>query len=112
MFNMQGEYVNIAVKGVINVLQSCKKNPMLKKVVLTSSISTVARPAIFPAGALLDESSWSSAELCENLKVSETRSILVFISFTQNLLYTCIEKNKTLPDVLDSLPQCLICFTI
>ena len=85
MFTMQAEYVDIAVKGVLNVLQSCKKNLMLKKVVITSSISTVARPAIFPAGAVLDETSWSSAELCENLKVSETRIIRALFSFIQNL---------------------------
>ncbi|PWA80156.1 bifunctional polymyxin resistance protein, ArnA [Artemisia annua] len=56
-----------AVDGTLNVLRSCKKNPSLKRVVLTSSTSAVrVRPNLDP-NTPLDESSWSSAELCEKL---------------------------------------------
>lgn len=75
MSDPKTELIRIAVKGTLNVLQSCKRNPMLKKVVLSSSVSAVARPAVLPRGAL-DETSWSSAELCEEDKVSRRRPIL------------------------------------
>ncbi|XP_020255226.1 tetraketide alpha-pyrone reductase 1-like [Asparagus officinalis] len=63
----KAEVLDPAVRGTLNVLQSCKKNPFLKKVVLTSSISAVARPSVYPKEPL-DETSWSCAELCEKLK--------------------------------------------
>ncbi|PIN14786.1 Flavonol reductase/cinnamoyl-CoA reductase [Handroanthus impetiginosus] len=58
-----------AVDGTLNVLRSCKKNPCLRRVVLTSSSSTVRARDDFEPGMLLDESCWSSEELCERLKV-------------------------------------------
>ena len=58
---------SIETDGTLNVLRSCKKNPSLKRVVLTSSTSAVrVRPNLDP-NTPLDESSWSSAEHCEKL---------------------------------------------
>ncbi|KAK3412887.1 hypothetical protein EUGRSUZ_I01552 [Eucalyptus grandis] len=58
-----------AIEGTLNVLRSCKKNPNLRRVVLTSSSSTVrARDDIDP-NVPLDESTWSSIELCERLQI-------------------------------------------
>lgn len=68
MADPKAELIDPAVKGVLNVLRSCTKNPMLKKVVLTSSVAAVRRPAVFPEEPL-DESSWSSVEACEKLKL-------------------------------------------
>uniref|UniRef100_A0A0E0IEJ3 NAD-dependent epimerase/dehydratase domain-containing protein n=1 Tax=Oryza nivara TaxID=4536 RepID=A0A0E0IEJ3_ORYNI len=60
-----------AIKGTLNVLRSCKKNPSLKRVVLTSSSSTVRLKdeADLPPNVLLDETSWSSMEFCESLQI-------------------------------------------
>ncbi|GMH13486.1 hypothetical protein Nepgr_015327 [Nepenthes gracilis] len=63
------EILEPAVKGTLNVLRSCKKNPSLRRVVLTSSSSTVRIREDFDPKVPLDESSWSSMELCERFKV-------------------------------------------
>nr|UBX89877.1 tetraketide alpha-pyrone reductase [Gerbera hybrid cultivar] len=65
----KGEILKPAVDGTLNVLRSCKKNPSLRRVVFTSSSSTIrARENIDPK-IPLDESSWSSVELCEKLNM-------------------------------------------
>jgi len=63
--------LNSAINGTLNVLRSCKKNPSLKRVVLTSSSSTVRikDEADLPPNVLLDETSWSSIEYCESLQI-------------------------------------------
>ncbi|OEL30103.1 Tetraketide alpha-pyrone reductase 1 [Dichanthelium oligosanthes] len=65
------EMLNSAINGTLNVLRSCQKNPSLKKVVLTSSSSTVRikDEADLPPNVLLDETSWSSIEYCESLQI-------------------------------------------
>ncbi|WJZ83636.1 hypothetical protein VitviT2T_003302 [Vitis vinifera] len=64
-----------AVEGTLNVLRSCKKNPSLRRVVLTSSTSAVrARDDFDPKIPLQDESSWSSVEFCERLQVTSLSS--------------------------------------
>ncbi|WVZ92198.1 hypothetical protein U9M48_038282 [Paspalum notatum var. saurae] len=65
------EMLNAAINGTLNVLRSCKKNPSLKRVVLTSSSSTVRikDEADLPPNVLLDETSWSSIDYCESLQI-------------------------------------------
>ncbi|KAL6211053.1 hypothetical protein ACLB2K_016281 [Fragaria x ananassa] len=65
------EILDPAIKGTLNVLRSCKKNPSLRRVVLTSSSSAVRVRAgdDFDPNIPLDESSWSSVELCEKLQI-------------------------------------------
>ncbi|XP_050366375.1 tetraketide alpha-pyrone reductase 1 [Argentina anserina] len=65
------EILDPAVKGTLNVLRSCKKNPSLRRVVLTSSSSAVRVRAAddFDPNTPLDESTWSSVELCEKLQI-------------------------------------------
>nr|CAB3483477.1 unnamed protein product [Digitaria exilis] len=65
------EMLNSAINGTLNVLRSCKKNPSLKRVVLTSSSSTVRikDESDLPPNVLLDETSWSSIEYCESLQI-------------------------------------------
>ncbi|KAK6118701.1 hypothetical protein DH2020_047558 [Rehmannia glutinosa] len=65
----KAEILQPAIDGTLNVLRSCKKNPSLRRVVLTSSSSTVRARDDFDPGVPLDESSWSSEELCERLKI-------------------------------------------
>jgi len=75
---LQEVMLNSAINGTLNVLRSCKKNPFLKRVVLTSSSSTVRikDEADLPPNVLLDETSWSSIEYCESLQVSVQRRII------------------------------------
>ncbi|KAJ8756327.1 hypothetical protein K2173_025139 [Erythroxylum novogranatense] len=58
-----------AVEGTLNLLRSCKKNSSLRRVVLTSSSSTIRVRDDFDPKIPLDESSWSSVDLCEKLQL-------------------------------------------
>ncbi|KAF5183268.1 Tetraketide alpha-pyrone reductase, partial [Thalictrum thalictroides] len=65
----KAEILDPAINGTLNVLRSCKKNPHIKKVVLTSSSGAVrVREDIDPI-VPLDESSWSSVEVCQKFQV-------------------------------------------
>ncbi|EFJ17393.1 hypothetical protein SELMODRAFT_233749 [Selaginella moellendorffii] len=64
----QAEIVDPAVLGTLNVLRACKKPSTVKRVVYTSSTSAVRFAASFPQDAFLDESIWSSSELCRENK--------------------------------------------
>ncbi|KAB1207657.1 Tetraketide alpha-pyrone reductase 1 [Morella rubra] len=63
------EILKPAIEGTLNVLRSCKKNPSLRRVVLTSSSSTARARDDFDPSVPLDETSWSSVELCERLQI-------------------------------------------
>ncbi|XP_042507082.1 tetraketide alpha-pyrone reductase 1 [Macadamia integrifolia] len=63
------EILDPAIKGTLNVLRSCKKSPCLERVVLTSSSAAIRARDDFDSQIPLDESSWSSIELCESLKI-------------------------------------------
>ncbi|XP_020080257.1 tetraketide alpha-pyrone reductase 1 [Ananas comosus] len=63
------EILDPAITGTLNLLRSCKKNPFLKRVVLTSSSSTVRTRDDIDPNLPLDETSWSSVELCEKLQL-------------------------------------------
>ncbi|KAL9417334.1 hypothetical protein AB3S75_040336 [Citrus x aurantiifolia] len=67
--NPKAEIIEPAVNGTLNVLRSCQKNPSLRRVVLTSSSSTVRIRYDFDSKIPLDESSWSSVDLCESLQI-------------------------------------------
>ncbi|KAH7673981.1 Flavonol reductase/cinnamoyl-CoA reductase protein [Dioscorea alata] len=62
------EILDPAISGTLNVLGSCKKNTSLKRVVLTSSSSTIRVISNVDPNVHLDESSWSDVELCETLQ--------------------------------------------
>ncbi|XP_024993445.1 tetraketide alpha-pyrone reductase 1 [Cynara cardunculus var. scolymus] len=66
----KGEILKPAIDGTLNVLSSCKKNPSLRRVVFTSSSSTLrVRDDFDPKKVTIDESSWSSVEFCERLNI-------------------------------------------
>ncbi|GLT73578.1 hypothetical protein SLA2020_454260 [Shorea laevis] len=65
----KAEILEPAIEGTLNVLRSCKKNPSLRRVVLTSSSSTVRARDDFDPNVPFDETSWSSVELCERLQI-------------------------------------------
>ncbi|QHO07951.1 Tetraketide alpha-pyrone reductase [Arachis hypogaea] len=66
--NVKAEMLEPALQGTLNVLRSCKKNPTLRRVVLTSSSSTLRVRDDLDPKVPLDESSWSSLELCKKLQ--------------------------------------------
>ncbi|XP_068649148.1 tetraketide alpha-pyrone reductase 1 [Aristolochia californica] len=63
------EILDPAIKGTLNVLTSCKKNPSLKRVVLTSSSAAVRVKEDIDPSIPLDESSWSSVDLCQKFEI-------------------------------------------
>ncbi|KAM3695917.1 hypothetical protein ACB098_07G169800 [Castanea mollissima] len=65
----KAEILDPAIEGTLNVLRSCKKNPSLRRVILTSSSSTVRVRDDFDPNIPLDETIWSSVELCERLQL-------------------------------------------
>ncbi|CAM8899407.1 unnamed protein product [Rhodiola kirilowii] len=70
--NVSDPMVNMvepAVTGTLNVLRSCKRNPSLRRVVLTSSSSAVRARVDFDPNVPLDESSWSSVDLCQRFQI-------------------------------------------
>ena len=67
----QAELIEPALKGTLNVLQSCAKSASVKRVILTSSISSVVfdtRPK--NPGVIVDETWFSNPDLCRESKVS------------------------------------------
>ncbi|KAL6563754.1 hypothetical protein OROGR_002713 [Orobanche gracilis] len=65
----QAELIDPALKGTLNVLRSVAKTPSVKRVVLTSSIASVAYNDT-PRGpeTVIDETWWSDAEWCRQVK--------------------------------------------
>jgi nucleoside-diphosphate-sugar epimerase len=67
----QVEMIDPAVRGTLNVLQSCKKSGTVKRVVITSSSAAVRFRADVEPEQLLDESSWSDLDICEQFQVGK-----------------------------------------
>ena len=66
----QAEIIDPAMKGTLNVLQSCAKSPSVKRVILTSSISAVAfsyRPKT--PEVVVDETWLSDPDYCREFQV-------------------------------------------
>ncbi|KAL2540910.1 NAD(P)-binding Rossmann-fold superfamily protein [Abeliophyllum distichum] len=66
----QAELIDPALKGTLNVLESCAKTPSVKRVVLTSSIAAVAyngKPRT--PEVVVDETWWTSPEVCKEMKL-------------------------------------------
>ncbi|XP_010475785.1 PREDICTED: cinnamoyl-CoA reductase 1-like [Camelina sativa] len=61
----QTELIDPALKGTMNVLNTCKKTPSVKRVILTSSMAAVLRPQP-PIGPndVVDETFFSDPSLC------------------------------------------------
>lgn len=67
---IQAELLDPAVKGTLNVLNSCAKSPSIKRVVLTSSIAAVAyngRPRT--PDVVVDETWFTDPDFCKESKV-------------------------------------------
>ncbi|XP_055817891.1 phenylacetaldehyde reductase-like isoform X1 [Solanum dulcamara] len=63
------ELVDPAVKGTLNVLQSCTRSPSVRRVVITSSTaSVICNKNMSIPGAVADETWYSDPEFCEERK--------------------------------------------
>ena len=68
--SFQAELLEPAVKGTLNVLNSCVKSPSIKRVVLTSSIAAVAyngKPRT--PDVVIDETWFTDPDVCKESKV-------------------------------------------
>ncbi|CAN0860246.1 Phenylacetaldehyde reductase [Linum grandiflorum] len=66
----KAELVEPAVKGTLNVLKSCRKYQLMKRVVLTSSISAaVYTRKPLESGSVINEIWYSDPSVCEQLKL-------------------------------------------
>ncbi|CAI9781282.1 unnamed protein product [Fraxinus pennsylvanica] len=66
----QVELIDPALKGTLNVLESCSRTPSVKRVVLTSSMAAVAfdgRPQT--PEVVVDETWWSNPDFCRENKL-------------------------------------------
>ena len=82
---IQAELLDPAVKGTLNVLQSCAKTPSVKRVVLTSSMAAVAysgKPRT--PDVVVDETWFSDPDFCRESKVCAI--VPKTYSFVQRLL--------------------------
>ncbi|KAJ0433586.1 putative NAD-dependent epimerase/dehydratase, NAD(P)-binding domain superfamily [Helianthus annuus] len=63
--NLQETLINPCIKGTMNVLKSCKKAKSVKRVVLTSSCSSIRYRYDVQQIDPLNESHWSDTEYCK-----------------------------------------------
>ncbi|XP_044492239.1 tetraketide alpha-pyrone reductase 2-like [Mangifera indica] len=63
--NIQATLIDPCIKGTMNVLSSCKKSQSVKRVVLTSSCSSIRYRYDVQQVSHLNESHWSDPEYCK-----------------------------------------------
>ena len=64
------ELIDPAVKGTLNILRSCAKVPSIRRVVVTSSMASVAFTGqTLTPDVVVDETWFSDPAVCEKLKV-------------------------------------------
>ncbi|KAG8061511.1 hypothetical protein GUJ93_ZPchr0003g17610 [Zizania palustris] len=62
---LQRQLMVPAVEGTLNVLRAAKNAGGVRRVVVTSSISSIVPNPGWPAGEVLDERSWTDIDYCE-----------------------------------------------
>lgn len=86
-FKFQAELIEPALKGTLNVLASCKKCS-IKRVVVTSSMAAVSyndKPRT--PDVVVDETWFSSPEVCKREKVSDNIHWIIFYCFSVPLFH-------------------------
>ncbi|GLJ18905.1 hypothetical protein SUGI_0337880 [Cryptomeria japonica] len=64
----QAELLDPAIKGTLNALEACRR-ANAKRVVLTSSISSLVPNPTWPPNTVIDENSWTDIEYCKRDKI-------------------------------------------
>ncbi|KAL3631328.1 Tetraketide alpha-pyrone reductase 2 [Castilleja foliolosa] len=64
--NIKANLIDPCIKGTLNVLKSCKKYSRVKRVVLTSSCSSIRYRYDAEKVSPLNESHWSDPQYCQN----------------------------------------------
>ena len=80
--------IDPAVNGTLNVLRSCKKTSTIKRVVVTSSSSTIRIRNDIEPEQMLDEKSWSSLDICYQFKVN-VETFMANLNQSISTLHTC-----------------------
>lgn len=105
----QTELIDPALKGTINVLNTCKKASSVRRVILTSSIAAVLRsqPPVGP-NDVVDETFFSDPSLCRETKVLRLccehinfggfEFFLSFLNFSFSFLQNWYSLSKTLAE--------------
>ena len=68
-FSWKNELLDPAIKGTINVLTAAKENGV-RRVVVTSSISSITPSPNWPADVIKNEDCWTDVEYCKQNEVS------------------------------------------
>ncbi|KAH7421972.1 hypothetical protein KP509_13G084000 [Ceratopteris richardii] len=64
------ELINTEVSGVLNIVEACASIPTVRKLVLTSCLSSILWDRqYYLSGAILDERNWSDLEFCRKQKM-------------------------------------------
>jgi nucleoside-diphosphate-sugar epimerase len=88
--------IDPCIKGTQNVLNSCIK-AKVKRVVLTSSCSSIRYRDDVQQISPLNESHWSDSEYCKRYNVTTLPShILVWITNLCGIFYTLEKKEKNI----------------
>ena len=84
----QAELLDPAVKGTINVLSTCLKTPSVKRVVLTSSIASVAFNGMpRTPETIVDETWFADPEYCRAAKVKKRNKKIISVSVILKLSF-------------------------
>lgn len=70
----QAQFIDPALKGTMNLLQSAAKAKSVKRVVLTASAASVLFNGRSREGVVVDESWWSDPDWCRERKVHRKTS--------------------------------------
>lgn len=95
--NIQETLVDPIIKGTTNVMNSCAKSKTtLKRIVLTSSCSSIRYRFDATKASPLNESHWSDIEYCKRFNVRKTFVIFFFVTEAKHLLYLYIERKNSI----------------
>lgn len=71
---------NRAVNGLLGILKACVESKTVKRVVYTSSLSSVAYIGNEERGRQLDEDTWSDVEICKRIGENNKLSVAYLVS--------------------------------
>ena len=80
-----------AIKGTINVLTAAKENGV-RRVVVTSSVSSITPSPNWPADVIKNEDCWTDVEYCKQNSVSfEWYFVLLILLLINIILLTSVD---------------------